>query len=220
VTCSQVSDLVAELALGVLDGEARGSALAHIERCAQCRLEVARSTEVVEALVLLTPGSEPPAGFDARVLERLDAARRASKPGTRRRRRPLSMVLVTTLLAVGAVFLLPALVAGGDHGTPVATATMRTATGDTVGTGFLHRGAPAWIVVTVPGWLRPGPAPYGSATYTVRIARRDGSSSVVPAAFDANGTWASSLTDHAGGVASVAIVDHQGHVWCTGRFRS
>jgi hypothetical protein len=220
MTCDQVDDLVAELALGVLDGEARGAALAHIERCAGCRFEVARSTEVVETLVLLTPASEPPAGFESRVLERLDAARRASTQRTRRRRRPLSAVLAAAVMALSAVVLLPALVSSGDRTDPVAAAMMRTNAGATVGTGFLHRGTPAWIVVTVPGWDRQLQAKYAPTTYSVRIERRDGSTSVTHASFDANGTWAGSLSRSVDEVATVAIVDDRGRVWCSGRFES
>jgi hypothetical protein len=220
VTCDQVDDLVAELALGVLDGEVRGAALAHIEHCAPCRLEVARSTEVVETLLLLTPASEPPAGFDTRVLQRLDAVRRTSTPRARRRRRPLSAVLAATVMAVSAVVLLPALVSSGDHSDPVAAASMRTDAGATVGTGFLHRGTPAWIVVTVPGWDRQLQANYAPSTYGVRIERRDGSTSVTPASFDANGTWAGSVTHPADEIATVAIVDDRGRVWCSGRFEN
>src|SRR5205823_2610803 len=102
----------------------------------------------------------------------------------------------------------------------VAAATMRTDVGATVGTGFLHRGTPAWIVVAVPGWNRQPPTTYAPATYSVRIEQRDGTISVSPAAFDANGTWASSLTHQADDVTSVAIVDDQGHVWCSARFES
>src|SRR2546429_130115 len=120
MTCARVGELVAELALEVIDGDERGSVLAHIEHCSHCRLEVARSTEAVETLVLLAPAAEPPGGFEERVLERLDATRRAPPDRTWRFLRPLAAVAAATVIAVSSLVLFPALTKTGGNATGVA----------------------------------------------------------------------------------------------------
>jgi hypothetical protein len=74
MTCAQVHDMAAELALGVLIGRERAAALAHLEGCKACREEVRRLRVVGGRLLELLPTAEPPAGFETRVLERLGMA--------------------------------------------------------------------------------------------------------------------------------------------------
>ncbi|HEY5394588.1 MAG TPA: zf-HC2 domain-containing protein [Trebonia sp.] len=69
MTCAQVRDVVAELALGVLTGRERGSALAHLEGCRACREDVSLLMVAGGQLLELLPPAEPPAGFETRVLE-------------------------------------------------------------------------------------------------------------------------------------------------------
>jgi predicted anti-sigma-YlaC factor YlaD len=94
MTCAAVDELAAELALDVLDGEDRGAALAHLERCAECRENVARMTDSVETLLQLVPPAEPSTGFEDQVLERLDAV---STPPIARTRRFVLAVDGTTV---------------------------------------------------------------------------------------------------------------------------
>jgi anti-sigma factor ChrR (cupin superfamily) len=74
MTCAQVHDMAAELALGVLIGRERAAALAHLEGCKACREEVRRLMVVGGRLLELLGAAEPPAGFETRVLERLGMA--------------------------------------------------------------------------------------------------------------------------------------------------
>jgi anti-sigma factor RsiW len=69
--CREFSDVAAELALGVLTGRERAQALAHLDHCASCREEVRQLTATGEGLLGLLPNVEPPAGFEARVMDRL-----------------------------------------------------------------------------------------------------------------------------------------------------
>ena len=74
MTCAQVHDVVAELALGVLTGRERAAALGHLEGCRACREEVHQLMVAGGHLLELLPPAGPPAGFETRVLERLAAA--------------------------------------------------------------------------------------------------------------------------------------------------
>jgi hypothetical protein len=69
MTCAQVRDVVAELALDALTGRERGSALAHLEGCRACREDVRQLMAVGGQLLELLPPAEPPPGFETRVLE-------------------------------------------------------------------------------------------------------------------------------------------------------
>src|ERR1700722_20570873 len=78
--CQEFSDVAAELALGVLTGRERAQALAHLDHCASCREEVRQLTATGEGLLGLLPNVEPPAGFEARVMDRLGLAAPAPGP--------------------------------------------------------------------------------------------------------------------------------------------
>jgi anti-sigma-K factor RskA len=69
--CAGLADVAAELALGALSGRERADALAHLDRCQACREKVRRLMTTSGALLELLPASEPPPGFETRVLERL-----------------------------------------------------------------------------------------------------------------------------------------------------
>jgi hypothetical protein len=71
MTCAELADVAAELALGVLTGRERAMAVAHLDRCDACREDVRQLMATGEQLLELLPPAEPPAGFETRVLERL-----------------------------------------------------------------------------------------------------------------------------------------------------
>jgi anti-sigma factor RsiW len=71
MTCAELADVAAELALGVLTGRERAAALAHLDTCDACREEVRQLMATGEQLLELLPPAEPPAGFETRVLDRL-----------------------------------------------------------------------------------------------------------------------------------------------------
>ena len=76
----RVLNAAAELALGVLTGRERAQALAHLDHCASCREKVRQLTATGEGLLGLLPSVEPPAGFEARVMDRLGLAAPAPSP--------------------------------------------------------------------------------------------------------------------------------------------
>jgi hypothetical protein len=71
MTCAELADVAAELALGVLTGRERAVAITHLDKCDACREDVRQLMVTGEQLVELLPPAEPPAGFETRVLERL-----------------------------------------------------------------------------------------------------------------------------------------------------
>ena len=74
MTCAELADVAAELALGVLTGRERAMAVAHLEGCDACREDVRQLMATGEQLIELLPPAEPPAGFETRVLSRIGLA--------------------------------------------------------------------------------------------------------------------------------------------------
>jgi hypothetical protein len=175
--CGTVRELLPEVAADVAPGDDRARALRHLSGCLECRAELARLTEVVDSLLLLSPEREPPAGFTGAVLARLTSA----APTRRRRLAPrllqAAAVVVAAALAAGAVWWRTAddrELAGSyrrtlavAHGHELAAAPLRNAGGDEAGTVFAYEGDPSWVYVT----FRAAPAP---GKYQVRLLAKDG----------------------------------------------
>ena len=66
LTCSELADVAPELALGTLPGRQRAAALAHLDRCADCRLTVEELSDAADTLLLMAPEVAPSAGFARR----------------------------------------------------------------------------------------------------------------------------------------------------------
>ncbi|MGW4994684.1 hypothetical protein ACWEQ3_45005 [Streptomyces mirabilis] len=64
MTCEKLREIGAELALGILPGRERAAAVAHLDRCADCREYVEQLTLVGDGLIGLLPGCEPPVEQD------------------------------------------------------------------------------------------------------------------------------------------------------------
>jgi putative zinc finger protein len=183
MTCSEVQELAAELALDLLTGAERAAALAHLAGCAACRSEVASLTDAGEAVLALAPEVPPSAGFESRVISRISAlppaaGRRASGGGGggagvggvdsadrrgRGRRWPVRRraVLAAAAAVVAVVALAAALVVGrggdaGDRGGDtgdVAAADILTPSGQVVGEATLRDGDPAVVTVDMGDWV-------------------------------------------------------------------
>jgi hypothetical protein len=230
--CSQLRDMAPEVALGLVTGEDRAVALAHLEGCAACRAEVASLAGVADELLLIGPEAAPPEGFDRRVLARLASVRAAAAPSAarregpahlrhraRRRRRPdrrrlaVGAVLST---AAAAVVLVAAVVAIRDD--PAAPteerAEMTTGVGEVVGAATVRSGDPPTVAVDVPGWEEAVPA---GATYWLAVEMNDGSRTMTHIGTDAT-WWEVSLEGDADEVASVSVLDGDGWVWCSAEF--
>lgn len=73
MSCEQVRELAAELAIGIADGQERDAALQHCATCTGCRSLVADLSRTADDLLLLAPEHEPPRGFRSRTIDRLEA---------------------------------------------------------------------------------------------------------------------------------------------------
>lgn len=172
IGCAGLAAVAAELALGALTGHERAEALAHLDRCEACREKVSRLMVTSGELLELLPASEPPPGFEVRVLERLGLAAfgraivsQASRVGDLRRgrgRRPREPRRHRRPLAVAAA----AVVAAGPGGwglgaglSPAGQAALSSAAlvspaHRAVGEIFAYGGSPRWVYVSVD--LGPG----------------------------------------------------------------
>ncbi|MFD2420353.1 anti-sigma factor family protein [Amycolatopsis pigmentata] len=154
MNCDQLHELGPELALGLVAGSARAAALAHLNRCAACREDIAELTAVGDALLALVPGAEPPSGFESRVLARLP------RPAGRAKRRRWTAAIAAGTAAVvfgTGGWLLGAVTTASPPvpAAPAAPAATALLTADLiagnhpVGQMWVHPGQSPWIYVSV-----------------------------------------------------------------------
>lgn len=166
IRCADLADTLAEVATGAASGPDRALLLRHLTGCEDCRRELDELTRVADAVLLIAPEHEPPAGFEGAVLARLTPT---SAP-TRRRRfaRPLLYAAAAAVLALGGAAA--AWLSTGDdrdlaaayrdtldvaNGRYFAAADLLEPSGGSAGTVFLYEGEPSWLFVVV----RDAPAP-------------------------------------------------------------
>jgi hypothetical protein len=155
ISCEQFDGRAEELALGQLDDPERSRLLAHAADCPRCHSLFEGLGTVVDRLLLAAPQVEPPAGFEGRVLARLDAV---ESSGSRRPRRSsrlgssiaFAAVIAAALVAVGTVLALR-----GDGGSSSA-AEIVAAAGVEVGSVELIADPTAHVLVVIDA-PRPGP---------------------------------------------------------------
>ena len=216
--CSQLADAAPELALGILPGDERAAALAHLDACPSCQQQVSSLAGLTDQMLLLTPEAEPPAGFEQRVLASLGSSPTVLRPSRVRRRATRATVAV---LALAACLILALVVrwSGQSAPPPLAAEQMRTSSGAVVGQVFVHRERPAVLFMSLPGWAQQV-TPYGQPgdTYALRIERRDGPARVLPVTMTADAAWTTTLDFDPKAITSVAMVDSQGREWCRAQF--
>jgi len=101
-SCAQFLDHLEELALGSLDEPVRTELLQHAAECSQCRARLDQLTWVTEQVLVTAPEIEPPAGFEDRVLARIDASQSVHRRAGKGRRWPwLVAAAVAIAFAVG-----------------------------------------------------------------------------------------------------------------------
>jgi predicted anti-sigma-YlaC factor YlaD len=160
--CEETRDVLAELALGVADGEERGRALQHLAKCPECRAELEKLSDVADELSLLAPHREVPVGFESRVLSRV-----LPPPAPRRRRWP-RFVLAPAAAALAAVGVTLAIVWNDVQTAHHYNSVLQQANGkefeayslyddgSPVGTVFSYQGAPSWVQIDVGAGHRQG----------------------------------------------------------------
>jgi Putative zinc-finger len=213
MSCDRTRELAAELALGILDGEQRAQALRHVAECPECRRAVEELTAVADELLMLAPEREPPAGFESRVLARLQPPPAAARP-TRRRRRllaPLGAAAAAAAIAAAVVLLTTsddrrladhyrATLAAG-HGSSFEAARLRAPGQVPAGVVYAYRGATSWIFVVVYG-------PHRGVPYTAELATTSGRRVALPSfrLDPKTGTRGEAVPVDLGSIASVRLV--------------
>ena len=215
--CDDVRALLAEIALGIADGEARASALAHVARCADCRRELEALTKLGDELLLLAPEREPPAGFESRVLERIEAEGGAPAPAYRRPprrwwRRALLPVATAAVAATAATFVVLDVtsedrLAGSRYratlqeaeGRYFSAARLYSPGGQQVGVAFGYQGKPSWIFVVVRGAA-------GYQNYDAELVTTDGRRVALPGCRLQHGTWGGAIPVEMHEVAGLRLV--------------
>jgi hypothetical protein len=242
--CDDLRDVAPDVALGLLTGEERAEALAHLQGCEACRAEVASLAGTADEVLLAAPEAEPPPGFRSAVLARLTseeadpaerevgtraaAGRRAAgarrfavvpRPGGRVRRRAAvigAAALVAVVVSVGVAALAAD---DGAEDPSVATAEIRTGRGRLVGEATAS-GDPATVTLTVPQWAvmaeRWGDEA-GSDTYWITVELEDGTRAMEEAVAGRE-SWSVEVDGSADEVMTVSVLDDEGRVWCAGRF--
>lgn len=241
--CEEFANVAAELALGVLTGRERAEALAHLDRCDACRDNVHQLTLTGEHLLGLLPGSEPPPGFETRVMERIgmsapsprpaDGARgrigrarrllrlgRESSPGSSRtgwtgRVRPL-VAAVAAAVAVATAALGGWGLRGATSslaGTPLTHAALVSADHQQVGRIFAYEGSPGWLYMDV-----DMNAPSG--TVICQVVDRDGHVATVGSFQVVNGygSWGSAEPAGVGPIAGARLLTSKGTILATAMF--
>lgn len=210
--CPDVREVAPDFAFGILDGEARSEVLLHVDHCPSCQRYVSELSETADALVLLAPEAEPPAGFERRVLDRIVESSR------RRRWRTTKLVAVTAaaaiILSVVAVRIVDQNRTPGSQiaAAPTSkTVAMVGANGQNVGKVDVgSNGTTMTMNLSVAYALRDGDysivltrsgTPKGEPLGTVHVG-------------GGVGTWSGSTT--AAGATQLALKDTAtGRIWCT-----
>jgi hypothetical protein len=214
LTCHQLCELDAEIALGVLPGEQRAAALTHLDGCADCREHIEQLTMVGDALLDLVPGVEPPLGFETRVMNRLNPT-----PPQRRRWLPLTAAAAVIALVFGVggwvagAVTRPSPAPPQQHSDYVLLEAAFTAGSERVGTIYAYAGKRDWVYM----WVRAQP---GIATVSCELVRRDGST-VRLGSFrldNGRGYWAAPTPVDPLTVAGARVVTEDGTVLATARF--
>jgi hypothetical protein len=234
MSCVEFDEVAAELALGVLTGRERATALEHLDRCEACRTSIRQLSMTGDELVGLLPAIEPPPGFETRVLDRLGIAATASPASTRVRRlgrtgrtdrtgRTNRTGLARRTLAAAAVVVAVLASVVGGWGLRAATshpassglssASLLSAGHQAVGKIFIYDGNPRWIYMSV----------YMEGTkgiVTCELVGTDGHVSPVGtfSLDDGYGAWGSADPVDNGSLSGARLINGSGTVLATASF--
>lgn len=222
LSCADVREVAPELALGSLAGAERAEALAHIESCARCRAFLGELTDAGDAFTLLVAETEPPAGFEQRVLQALAGRRRRGR--VRRTALGAAAAAVAAAAAIVAVVLVRVaerddVAARAEAGHPareVQAVPMIGAGGVDAGRAFVSDGDPSVIAVSV-AYLIPDGSYGVELTIVGREIEREVGRITVRGRV---GAWSGIVTLPKAGVSSITLVDASGRPVCTGEFNA
>ena len=200
-----------ELALGIISGEERAQVLAHVTSCAGCRRFVDNLAATADAILLMAPEIEPPAGFESGVLAQV----RTRDP--RKRTRVAMIAAAVSLAALAAIGgTLWATAADRDLASHYRAALEEAdgqyfgvralrADGTKVGNLFVYQGDPSWIFVVFDEGA-------GGESYSAEVSTRDGDE-IPLGSFDlpdGKRTWGTHLDIDLRDVAMVRLIEEDG----------
>ncbi len=146
ITCDQFDLAADELALGQVDEPTRSRLLVHAANCPHCHSLLESLGTVADRLLLVAPQVEPPAGFESRVLARLDAG--VPSPIRRSTRvRWLAAAVVAILVAGAAIALIRR--PESPESSAAASAAIVTTAGAEVGSVRLLADPTSYVLITV-----------------------------------------------------------------------
>ena len=211
--CGRYAEEIVELALGISTGKQRAQALAHLEACPRCHVEMEQLSLAADSLLEVVRGIEPPLGFEVHLMERLRAGR-APRPSVRRQwlawRSSLALAGLALLVALGAGVGAGWLVRGGPRpsqssfgtapGGRVETASL-VAAGRNVGRVTVYSGRTTWLFMSLDdgSWS-------GQASCEVRLA---GGKTRLLGTFwldNCYGAWGVALAPGTGQVQSASVL--------------
>ncbi len=216
LTCATARDVAAEYALDILEPEERSALAAHLLRCPECRADVDAMSSVATRLIELVPGTEPPLGFDRRVLARV---RDITPVPWSKRLVPLRTRRARLLAAVAGVAAAVALVFGsigwfmGHSANPssqglLTDAALHQGSRD-VGEVYVYRDDddPMWLKMTVHD-VKGGP------TVTCELVAADGRLTPLGSfdLVDGSGSWGAPDPVGMGGITGARLTDSHGRL--------
>ncbi len=203
--CASCRDLAPELAMGLVTGRERATAVAHLQECADCRRHLASLTRLHDEVRSMVPPVDPPVGFEARVLARIGRRRSA-------RRWPwiaaAAAVVVAAFLAGAAVAARTAAPAPAPLAAGVQTvlAAPLVAGGRDVGHVYVHENR-SWLYMYLEDAPDTGPL-------RCAVLRRDGSvADTAPLRLvDGDAVWGGPIPAEGTVPAAVQVTDAAGTV--------
>jgi hypothetical protein len=225
--CAWLHEVGAELALGLLDAEDRSAALAHLNRCPECRIRVTQYAQVGDGLLGLLPGAEPPVGFEDRVMARL-AASPAPAPADDdvvplARKKPRRWVPIAVAAALAAVVCgLGGWALGSTGATPAAPAVAAPAelAHGTLLTSARHADGEVWVYTGKQPWLYMYVTDMNTQRVSCQLTKADGGI-VDVGSFqlnDGSGYWGAPAEVDPKQVTGARIVDDHGAVLASAAF--
>jgi hypothetical protein len=212
--CAAVDDDLVELALGTLTGKARMVALAHLENCGRCSLEVEELSGAADLLVHLAPAAEPPVGLEARVFERLGLVQGVAKVRPWPLRIPKRALAAAAAIVVVVAFGMGALVGRSTQpgrspyspGGPIELASIQSGSRD-VGRVMVYAGNPTWLFMYMYNFNW-----HGTLRCQVEV---DNGPPVILGQFwlsHGSGAWAESVSVPAGRLVQARVLSAKGKV--------